>query len=63
MDGHEYKRRLGLDWENELYIKLIEFVVKNKFLLNKNEVSIQNMALKDVKHLSLHIYTKHGHYK
>ena len=44
MDGHEFGKRLGLDWETELYMRLIEFVVNNKFLL-KDEVAIQNMKM------------------
>ena len=62
MDGHEFGRRLGLDWDTELYMKLIEFVVDNKCLF-KDEVAIQNMSVKDVKELSKHIYTKYGHHK
>ena len=57
MDGHEFGRRLGLDWETELYMRFIEFVVNNKFLL-KDEVAIQNMSVKDVKDLSKHIYIR-----
>ena len=64
MDECEYSRRLGLDWETELYMKLIEFIVtKDKFLLHKDKVSIQNMKVKDVRDLSVHIYPKNGHYK
>lgn len=56
-----YKRRQGIDWENNRYLELLRFVRENNLLVNENTYnSISNEQLKN---LSSAVFPKYGQRK
>lgn len=54
-----YCRRQGIEWQNDLYIKLLTFIYSNNLKVDENvHETISNADLKD---LSIAVFPKYGH--
>lgn len=58
-----YRRRQGIDWQNDLYLKLLKFIEARKLTTVINKGTYNSISSEQLRNLSTQIFPKYGHRK